>query len=287
MANPPKDHRNIKLTQYDRGQVIKASFSELTSALKTTPVNGILKDAYTHIIPTYDDDGRLINVKYYQATLPCINDLTVVGDSSGSLSGQYIKVYEPVTQKELIFYFVVSGRGAAPRVSNYEYPVEILENDVAAVVAIALKSAMEAVEGFAVVRNSALSPTLTITFLYFGECDTIELGATGFTLTHVQNGSSTLVGEVDLQYNADGNIVYNGIELPNLDFNPTTASFEVGTMKVVPPTEAEGGTVVKISSNEEFEEMLCLLKDILIEMRIQNTYNMIMTDEQLTGDDIE
>ena len=115
-----KDFRNIQQTQLDRGQVIKGSFSELNSALRTVGTNSILKDVYTNFYQTYDDQDRLIKVEYYQALSPTIDEITFISDVSSSLQGTYIKLTESLTNTEYVLYNVVNGIGNIPEIGNFQ-----------------------------------------------------------------------------------------------------------------------------------------------------------------------
>ena len=104
----------MQQTQFDRGQVLKGSFSELNSALRTLGTNAILKDAYTHFTQTVDGEGRPLHVTYYQAGDPAQDELIFVADVSQSLAGTYFILEEFLTKKTHAFYYVVDGNGTAP-----------------------------------------------------------------------------------------------------------------------------------------------------------------------------
>jgi len=223
------DLRNVKQTQFDRGQVLKGSFSELNSALRAVPTNAILKDVYTHFVNVVDGSDRTTEITYYQAITPAIDELTTGADVAGSLAGKYIILQEYVTKKTHGFYFVVSGSGTAPGVADSETAVAISTDDAATVVCFALKAAIEVLEGFTVAAKSVLSTTLTLTYFQFGDTSAIDTGTTGFFENRIQEGDSREVGHAEFSYTGTGQIIYQGNTLKGLTFNPYSGSLVLST----------------------------------------------------------
>ncbi len=219
------DNRNVKQTQFDGGQVIKGSFSELNSGLRSIPTNSIIRDVYTHFINVVDAQGRTTEITYYQATEPAIDTITFVADVAKSLASKYIIMDQFLEQKTVALYYVVGGTGVAPGVADIEIAVPIADNDTASIVAFATKIAIESLDYFTVASNSFLSPDLTVTYLQFGETDAINVGTTGFTVVRDNVGVSVEVGHAIMSYSGQ-DIIYLGNTLKNLVFNPYTASFE-------------------------------------------------------------
>ena len=96
-----KDFRNMKQTQFDPGQVLKGSFSELKSSLRVTQTNPILNDVYTHFDLTLDSEGRPTNVIYYQGTSSAEFLLEFEDDVNQSLAGTFLDITEPRTDNKL------------------------------------------------------------------------------------------------------------------------------------------------------------------------------------------
>ena len=281
------DYRNIKQTQFDPGQVSKMTFSEISSATRVTGINSILKDTFTHFVQVLDADDNITKVNYYQAVSPAIDEIQVVADVSASLRSTYITLFDFLTQKEYVFYFKVDSMGAKPNTGDFQIAVDILENDPASVVCLALNNAILSVDNFAITRKSILSNSFEVEYLGFGEAEAVFVDDSGFTVNRLQEGSSQEVGEITLTYDTDGNVVYNGSTLKGLVYNPFSASFDVNTVYTVPPIEAEGSTAVELVANPEFESMICLLGNILTELKIMNLHNNILTENEITKNDLD
>lgn len=221
------DYRNITVTQFDPGQTAKMAFSELQSAYKYFQTNAILKQPYTHFVQVLDSENRPTRVEYYQATDPAIDRITVRADVAGDLAGTYILLQEFVSKKTIAYYFVVSGTGSAPGVADVEIPVVINNNDPQSLVAFALRAELKNTEEFNVIDSMVLAGYVEIEYLQFGETAAIDVDGTGFAVVRQKEGSSFLVGEVDISYDSDGNPIYNGNLLKGLKYNPFTASFDV------------------------------------------------------------
>lgn len=219
----------MQQTQFDRGQVLKGSFSELNSGLRTVGTNAILKDAYTHFTQTVNGSGYPIRVVYYQALDPALDELTFVGDTAKSLAGKYFLLEEFLTKTVHAFYYVVDGTGTAPGVADAETAIAISENDNAATVAFATKTTLDGIEDFIVKSQSFLTNSITIEYYQFGETPAIDLATSGFSTTRLKEGQSIKVGEVDLSYSGS-DPVYNGSTLKGLLYNPYTASFELSSV---------------------------------------------------------
>jgi hypothetical protein len=222
-----KDFRNMQQTQFDRGQVLKGSFSELNSALRTVGTNAVLKDSYTHFTQSLNANQLPTRVTYYQAIDPAIDELTFVADVAKSLAGTYFILEEYITKTTHAFYYVVDGTGTAPGVADAETAIAISEDDNAATVAFATKATLDTIEDFIVTANNFLTGSITLEYYQFGETPAVDLGTSGFSVTRVKEGQSIKVGEIDIAYDGNDNPIYNGNTLKGLVFNPYTAAFDV------------------------------------------------------------
>ncbi len=209
-----KDTRNVKLTQFDPGQVAKATFSELQSANRTVDTTSVLKDAYTHFTQEVDAAGRPTLVEYFQATLVTIDEITFVPDVAGSLQGTAVTLVNPITKKS--------------KVLTIGTDVIINNNDSATLVQIAFFDVIKDLEDFSVDREGTLSSSIQISYHDFGEADTVDLGTTGFSVNRLETGDEIKVGEIELSYDGSGSPIWNGNTLFNHNYNITTGAFEVG-----------------------------------------------------------
>jgi hypothetical protein len=221
------DFRNVKNSQFDPGQTRKMVFSEFQSADRVYGTNAILKDAYSHFIQQLDGEDRPTKVSYYQALGPAQDRIQFRADVGGDLAGTYFTLQEFITQKTHVFYYVVSGSGAGPGIGDIETPININTNDPASVVTLATKSVLNSLEEYIILDTGLLSSYIDIEYLQFGETEAVNVGTTGFMTSRIKEGSSKLVGEVELSYDVDGSPIYNGNKLSGLLYNPFTASFDV------------------------------------------------------------
>lgn len=227
-----KDLRNIKLTQLDSGQVIKGSFSENQSALKTFNTNSILKDSYTHLVQELDSESRPLNIEYYQANSPSVHTLSFRGDNNGDLAGTYFKMQTFLDKKVHIFYYVVDGNGDEPQEGDFKYAINIATNDPVSLVAYSTRNKIGLIPEFKIVGNNLLSNFIDIEYNQFGETQLIDVNNTGFLASIKQEGTSTKVGEISLSYNEQGHIIYNGNVLKDLHYNQYSATFETSPMNI-------------------------------------------------------
>ena len=225
-VNNKLDFRNVKVTQFDPGQVSKMTFSELQSSVRTYSTNAILKDAYTHFVQDVNVDGEPTKVTYYQATHPARDRLNFASDVAGSLAGSYLTLQDFITKQVYVFYYVVSGSGVAPGIGDVEIPVVINANDTSALVAYATREAIKGTEEFIVIDSNLLANYVDIEYLQFGETQAVNVGTTGFLATRINEGESFVVGQVELDYDISGNPIYNKNVLKGLKFNIYTASFD-------------------------------------------------------------
>lgn len=221
------DFRNVKSSQFGGSQIERAEFSELQSSKRVYQTNAILKDAYTHFIQTLNGNGYPTFVEYWQASDPSIDKLQFGADVSNSKVGTYFILQEYLTKRTQVFYYVVSGSGTAPGVGDVETPIAIETNDSAALIAFATKNALQNIEEFIVTQPSVLTSYVEIEYLQFGNTTAIDVGTSGFITTRLKNGSSFKVGEVSLDYDINGDVIYGGNTLKGMLYNPYTASFDI------------------------------------------------------------
>ena len=226
-VNNKLDFRNVKQTQLDSAQTLKGSFSELQSALRTYGTNAILKDAYTDIIQIINAQGEPTQVEYWQATSSSQDKLQFRADVAGDLAGTYFTIQEYSSKRTHAFYFVVSGIGNPPGIADVETPIILENNDTAAIVTYSTKLVLDPIEAIIVVQKSLLSSFLVLEYNQFGGESLIDVGTSGFTTTNLEKGQSFKVGEIVLDYDANGNPIHNGNTLKGMKYNIYTASFDV------------------------------------------------------------
>lgn len=239
MSDNKLDFRRMKQTQFDPGQVMKGSFSELQSALRTYGTTPILTDAYTHFIQELDGNLRPTKVDYYQAIDPARDRINFRSDNGGDLAGKYFSLQEPITKKVHVFWYRVSGVGVAPGIGDIEHVVDIATNDFSSVVAFATRSIVKTVPEFNIIGNNLVASYIDIEYYQFGEAEAVDLGTSGFLSTRLREGDSVDVGSVELAYTIDGHPVYNGNTLKGMLYNPFTASFDVERDELTVTTQVD------------------------------------------------
>lgn len=239
MSDNKLDFRRMKQTQFDPGQVMKGSFSELQSALRTYGTTPILTDAYTHFIQELDVNLRPTKVDYYQAIDPARDRINFRSDNGGDLAGKYFSLQEPITKKVHVFWYRVSGVGTAPGIGDIEHVVDIATNDFSSVVAFATRSIVKTVPEFNIIGNNLVASYIDIEYYQFGEAEAVDLGTSGFLSTRLREGDSVHVGSVELDYTIDGHPVYNGNTLKGMLYNPFTASFDVERDELTVTTQVD------------------------------------------------
>lgn len=225
-VNGKLDFRGVKLTQFDPSQTQKMEFSELHSAKRVLPTTPILQEAYTHFSQVLDASDRPTSVTYYQASDYTIDRVTFVADSASSLAGEYYVITTPVSEKTIALYQVVDGSGAAPGVADEEYPVAISANDPAAVVAFANKQVIKNSIDDLTLQPSPISSTyLEFQYEEFGEAIAVDVSNSSFSTSRTKSGDSFEVGSVELEYDASGNVIWQGQTLKGATYDPYKASF--------------------------------------------------------------
>lgn len=227
-VNGKLDFRNIKSTQFGSAQTNRLEFSELQSAKRVFNTNSILKDGYTNFIQTFNVENKLSKVEYFHATSPAIDEITYVSDVGGASSGNYYVLIDPLTKVTYSIYQVVSGVGSAPGVSDVEIPATYNNNDTAAVVKIANATALKTANIFKIEYELNLSPTIKAVYQSYGEATVIDTTNSNIIVNRLDQGEEYKVAEVELEYDAEGSVVWQNQTLKNATYDPYNAEFIFG-----------------------------------------------------------
>lgn len=124
-------------------------------------------------------------------------------------AGQYFTFYSGLDKRQFVVWYKVSGSGSAPSVAGATMiEVQVETGDLAAVVALATKNALITTTNagfFYRIEYCTDSTFLTIINKQGGTTtDTTDID-TGFTFEKEQDGSSELVGIMDVTY-SDGDV---------------------------------------------------------------------------------
>lgn len=283
------DFSNIKMSQFGMGNVIRASFSELQSALRITNTNALLKDAYTHFIQELDVNNNPTKIEYYQASQAVIDEIFFIDDVAGSLQGKYIVVQEFISKREIALYVTVDGVGTAPTAGDLQVAVNISENDPASIVRLAFITALGAYESFQVERvGKYTESSIKVTYLQFGETEAIDLTDTGFTVNRIQSGDSFKVGEVIIEYDEYQNPIWDGNLLKGMVYNAFTGEFEsagagAGDLKSTTPNIQNidltvPGTIYPVTIEEGALKMLFQSRnDATLEFSFEPSFSSYIT----------
>ena len=223
-VNNKLNYSNVKQTQFDAPQVLKGSFSELKSGLRTYNTTAVLNDAYTHFTQTVNASGLPTYVEYFQASDNSIFTLTF---PSNPVASEYIIIEEYLTKKTIALYNVVSAVGVAPNVADEEYPVSLTSGDPAAIVRAAYEAVLNTLEWIEVKNEGGvLNTTLKVSMLQFGASTPINVTNSSITLATNQTGQSFKVGEIYLEYDEYNNPIFGGQTLVGQIYNAYSASFD-------------------------------------------------------------
>jgi hypothetical protein len=120
-----------QLSDLDYPQVLQDSHNKVLHALDVNVINSLVPSSFTKIVPSYNSDGFLTNVKYYGLGLNEIIDLQIRDTAQGTsqitsfsfsaqspsiLAGKYIELYDLVGK--VVVWFCVDGISVQPVVAG-------------------------------------------------------------------------------------------------------------------------------------------------------------------------
>lgn len=216
-----------KLSQLDPGGVLKDAHDFPGHRLRVADVVSAVQSHYTHFEVTYDSDNNPTVICYYEGISPHITTVGMVADVAGSLNNTYFFIHEGRTEKRFHVWYNVSGGGTdpAPDPNSTPIQVDIATNDPAAIIAQATASTINSLfsEFFSANRTNG---AIEVTCIKFGETDNSIDGNTSFVIANTA-GTEQQVEKVRIDYDAQGNPIYEGETLIGYEYNIFTGKFEL------------------------------------------------------------
>lgn len=229
MANKP-NNTNVEnitaLSQYDNGQVLRDAHSLPGHYLRVKESNVLVADFFDYFTAIYNDDNQPTQVCYYAGIQPHLTTIVFNNDVSGNLAGTYFLISSGRKGRSFAVVYTVNGSGAIPSIPDVEnIIVDIIPDEVSNIICVATAIALRPYNlYFNVVRQNSV---LEITTVHLGITnDTIDTGATGFTIVN-SAGQSSLVAKINLTYSAEGNPIWQGQELVDHIYNIHSTSFDI------------------------------------------------------------
>ena len=268
----------------DSAQTIRKAWDHCNLAHRTITVNV----DYNIIEHSYDSCGKITTVEYFHEADAESTKLTVLADCCSNLDGTSFNVATKDNATRYNILYSVACATAKPTSTNgIRYIlVNIQACDQAEVVSLATKQAIEADSKGAIDLCVAYAGKfLTITNVVKGcATDTMDVD-TGFTFETLQQGTKTSVETLNYTYNSDGRIdtVITSSGENKLNINgPFEETVSIGG----------NGKVARVSDNSELAVELAplqneLLEKIVDELRIMNLHMSMLTDSDLTKDDLD
>jgi hypothetical protein len=212
-------------SQYDGLQVLKDAHSLPGHYIRTRESLTLVKPYFDSFSATYDSNNNPLEVCYFAGTKSHITSIGFIDDVNSSLAGDYFIISSGRKEARYAVYYVVDGVGTDPNLSGVtSIRVDIQENDLAPIIAVATQIALNAVYNAFTIRR--INSVLEIETKKLGETNnTLDIG-TGFTISN-DIGENQVVEKVNLEYSSEGNPIWQSEELFNYRYNVYTGRFEL------------------------------------------------------------
>ena len=127
-----------QLSNLDPGQVLQDSHNTPLHALDVNVINSLVSSSYKKIVPSYDNNGNVIGIKYYGLGLNEIINLVIpalaqgkseistfsfTGLNPSDIAGKYVTIYDGVGK--VVPWFDLDNGNSQPVVSGASRYVEI------------------------------------------------------------------------------------------------------------------------------------------------------------------
>jgi hypothetical protein len=200
-----------RLSQLDPGQTLKSVHDDYKQAQRQIDIK-----EYDRIEVSYDINGYMSQVDYYQDRQNAQYEITLPSDSSGSLNSKYWLLNGP---KDKVNYYVWynTGGGVDPAIANRTgIEVTLTVNDPSEIVALATKLAIEAAQNYYQVLSSGLnSSSIKLTAMFKGTVsDPLNVSMPVLSVTELRDGNEVLLRSIFLEYDANGCLLsYDKVEI--------------------------------------------------------------------------
>lgn len=195
-------------SQLDPGQIIKSQNDDYKQAQRTLDIK-----EFDRLEVTYDSNGNMETVTYYQDRLQSIFEVGFPSDSGGSLNDTYWLLNGPKNKEKYYVWYSVDGGGTDPSIANRTgIQVDIATGDAGAIVALATLQQLNLQSdlNYTVTQKNAV---LTFNALVRGVTDDPSNISTGVVVSNVQQGSEVQLRKLYLEYDASGCLIsYSAVE---------------------------------------------------------------------------
>lgn len=168
----------------------------------------LIPKKYDRMVIT-NTDHCITSISYYADNIVQETKITFAVDIAGHLAGTYFSFYSGLDKQEFVVWYKVSGVGSAPSIPGaILIEVDILNNDLAPVIALATHNSLITLQNAKFYFNADYctgSSRIDIKNKQGGITTTTTDNGTGFVFESLQDGSSELVGIMDITYN-DGDV---------------------------------------------------------------------------------
>jgi len=242
------------LTQLDFGGVIRDVHSYPGHYLRVKNALTVVNSHYDYLVPVYDMSGKPLEVKYYGGTKQHETNISILGDTAGSLNNKYFFVYEGRSGRQFHIWYNVAGLGTDPAPSGSTgIEVPISTNDNATVVAYATELVLKSNWSEYFYSRRVAGSTINMIAVKTGETSDSIDNNTGFTVLN-QPGESLLLQTVTIDYDVldplfEGRVlkgyyydIYSGafkktLEVPDSNSDKATAVTTANVAVVLANTE--------------------------------------------------
>lgn len=209
-----------QLSDLDFGQVLKDSHNKSLHAIDVNQINSLVNSKYSKIVPTYNECGQIINIKYYGLGLSEIIKLSFPSNIKGSsefstfiftnqtgllLDGKYVTIYDQ--NGKVTIWFNLDSSSVQPTVTGTSRYIEvpISSSDIAVDLASKFSVVLNNDTFFNASSSSILAVVQTV---QYGNFTDATIGDTSLLLSIV-DGVENLAGKLFYLYSYDNSIKYS------------------------------------------------------------------------------
>lgn len=201
--NRPYDYYSYN-SSYNGDGALKQSHDENAKAIRTTDSG--LPFGASRFDAVVDAQGNYTSITYYADMLAEETKVVFNADSSSSLNSTYFIIYAGRDKTKYYVWYSVNGNGVNPNIPDSTgIKVDLVENDPAAVVALATKNAFTT--NSLPFSMSQSSSTITFTANHKGNTTDATAETSGFNVTVMTQGTTETRATVELEYDADCNVI--------------------------------------------------------------------------------
>lgn len=201
------------LSQLDPGGALKSAHDDHKQAFRNVSVK-----EYDRFDATYDTNGNMTKVVYYQDQNHSVFSLAFIDDTSSSYNSTYFLFNGPKNLEQYYVWFSVDGAGVDPAISNRTgIQVDIQENDVGAIIAMAVQATMTIFFNgeYTFTRTGAVVEALCLIRGVTSEPANNDVP--GMLISTIKEGTETKLRTVYLEYDLSNCLTSYSVVEPNVN----------------------------------------------------------------------